>query len=135
MILLTADVTNPGATLHPEGHMNWWYDSMFTAINPHLFTLLILMIPIAGIVFYQMGKKKAAKLDDAWHSDETEKAFQKLMARKKVIMNKLIDLEEARDQGELTEGDFLEEEAAYRKHLYETERKLHALIDDAEGGN
>ncbi|ADH98824.1 hypothetical protein [Salisediminibacterium selenitireducens] len=130
MILTGGDVTNPGATLHPEGHMNWWYDSMFTAIDAHLFTLIVFMIPVMAYIFYRMGKKKAEARDQSWRQDETEEAFQKLMNKKKIIMNKLIDLEEAKDRGDMSEEAFRLEEEAYRKHLYETERKLHDIIDE-----
>lgn len=135
MIVLGGNITRSGATLHPEGHMNWWYSSSFTAIEPHLFTAIILMIPVAAVFFYYMGKSKAKKRDSAWAEDETEAEFQLLMDRKRLIMSKLIELEEAEKDGEITREEFLEKEKNHKSHLYETERKLHQLIDGDKGGN
>src|SRR5690625_1047833 len=92
--------------LHPEWLIKWWYASPVSRFDPHFTTALFLLVlgfAIGGLIYIRR-RQKQKEID--WQEAHHEKQFQELNMKKKIAMQKILDLEEAYKRKELSKEVF-----------------------------
>ncbi len=128
-LILASAVTRTAPSFHNPGHLRMWYSSPLRSFDPHLFTAILLLILIAGIgwYFYFQMKHRASEEKVATNNDEN--VFQELVVKQKVILNKLLELEEMYKKGNLTDEEFEKKAVLYREHLVKVKMELQRFMD------
>ncbi|KKM11281.1 hypothetical protein SY88_09440 [Clostridiales bacterium PH28_bin88] len=113
----------PNPKFHNPGHIRLWYQSPFKGINAHLFMVMVIGVPLAGLIYYvfkrrQMGDALKAK------GDPEEEMFHRLMAREKVLLQKIGELDEKRANQEVDEDTYRQLREAYKKKLVNVKAQL-----------
>lgn len=119
-------VTRTAPDFHNPGHVRMWNQSALKQFNPHILLLVFSAILIAGIGFYSYRKWRNAKTNALL--DENESMFQQLFLKQKVILNKLVELEEAYERSELPDEEYNLKREAYKTRLVEIKLKLLELV-------
>ncbi|WP_318507924.1 hypothetical protein [Bacillus sp. T3] len=97
---------------HPDWLVSFWFSMpILRSINPHWFLITIAVMGLVIFFARRKGKSLSAPLD----SDEQQ--FQHLLTKKQIIEKKLVQLENQRSRGELSEENFQRNFDEYKKHL------------------
>ncbi|UTR16612.1 hypothetical protein MM221_08830 [Salipaludibacillus sp. LMS25] len=113
---------------HPEGHMKMWYTSPFNRFEPHLMTAILAIIIIAGMCFTIHFRSKAKTTKETWEKTADERVFQQLMRKKKMTLNKLLEIDTLYHEGKITEAEYELKSRQYRHYLYEIKIKLNDFM-------
>lgn len=124
-----SSVTRSAPAFHNPGHVRMWEQSPLHNFNPHIFLIVILAIVIAGISYYIYFRRKAKLEESRLGADKEENAFKLLMSKQKAIMDKILELEETHESGEISENDYNKKLAAYKEHLVQVKLKLRDFIE------
>jgi hypothetical protein len=62
-------------------------------------------------------------------SDKDEQAFKTLMAKQKAILDKILELEESYDKGQISEEDYHTKLDAYKHHLVQVKLSLREYVE------
>jgi hypothetical protein len=125
----TSSVTRSAPAFHNPGHVRLWQQSVLHNFNPHIFLIVFLAIIIAGISYYVYFRRKAKLEEQRVGSDKEEKAFKLLMSKQKAIMDKILELEETHENGDISENDYNKKLAAYKEHLVQVKLKLREFVE------
>lgn len=106
---------------HNPGHIRLWNTSVFKKLDPHLFTALLVIIPIGLIAFYVIQRRKEKMLETV---DVEELAFQKLTAKQKDLLQKLADLDEKYESGQMDEEEYTTLRENYKHRLLQIKAHL-----------
>jgi hypothetical protein len=106
-----------------------WQQSVLHNFNPHIFLIVFLAIIIAGISYYVYFRRKAKLEEQRVGSDKEEKAFKLLMSKQKAIMDKILELEETHENGDISENDYNKKLAAYKEHLVQVKLNLRDFVE------
>jgi hypothetical protein len=125
----TSSVTRSAPAFHNPGHVRMWQQSILHNFNPHIFLIVLLAIIIAGISYYVYFRRKAKLEEQRVGADKEEKAFKLLMSKQKAIMDKILELEETHESGEISENDYNRKLAAYKEHLVQVKLNLRDFVE------
>lgn len=125
----TGNVTHSAPPFHNPGHLRMWAQSPLHRFNPHVLLIILLAIIFAGISYYGYFKRKDRLEAERIGSDKEEQAFKHLMAKQKVIMDKILELEETHGNGEMSEEDYLAKLQAYKQHLVQVKLNLRKFVE------
>ncbi|OIJ20403.1 hypothetical protein BKP45_09140 [Anaerobacillus alkalidiazotrophicus] len=128
-LILTSAVTRSSPAFHNPGHLRMWYDSPFRNFDAHLFTAIIVMIICAGVGWFVYFQLKNRASEEKLEANTDEKQFHDLVVKQKVIMNKLLELEEMKKTGNLSDADYENKSKAYREHLVKVKVQLQQFMD------
>lgn len=129
VFLLAANVTRTSPSFHNPGHIRLWNESSLRSFNPHILMVVLAAIIIAALGYFLYFKRKNQIDDSIFSSEKEENEFQYLVTKKKVILNKIVQLEEDFKAGNISEVELNDQKEAYRKHLIEVKLKLKKYID------
>jgi hypothetical protein len=123
------NVTKKAPSFHNPGHLRMWAQSPLRKFNPHVLLIVLGVIVIAGVSYYSyfQWKNSVKKRNSA--SDEEEKAFQLLMAKQKAIMDKILELEDSFERGQISESDYHAKLEAYKQHLVKVKLSLNEFVE------
>lgn len=127
--ILGAAVTRSSPSFHNSGHLRLWYESPLRNFDPHLFTAILIIIIIAGIGWFIYFQIKHKELEEKIDTNTDEKHFHDLVVKQKVILNKLLDLEEMHKKAELSDEEYEAKTSAYRQHLIKVKVELQQFMD------
>lgn len=128
-LILASAVTRSAPSFHNPGHLRLWNDSPLRSFDPHLLTAILLIIVIAGVGWFIYFQIKNRNLEEKLENSVDEKKFHELVVKQKVILNKLIELEEMHKKGELTDEVFENKSSAYRETLVKVKLELQRFMD------
>lgn len=128
-LILAAAVTRSSPSFHNPGHLRMWYDSPLRNFDPHLLTAILVLIVVAGVGWYFYFQMKHRALEEKVESTTDEKQFHDLVVKQKVILNKLLELEEQHKEGKISKEEFFEKNSAYRQHLVKVKVDLQQFMD------
>ncbi|MDP4085612.1 MAG: hypothetical protein Q8934_13490 [Bacillota bacterium] len=125
----TSSVTKTAPAFHNPEHIRLWEESPLHSFNPHIFLIVLLAIIIAGISYYAYFRRKAKLEEQRISSDKEENAFKLLMAKQKAILEKILELEESHDNGEIAEEYYTKKLGAYKEHLVQVKLGLRKFVE------
>lgn len=123
------NITRSAPDFHNPGHIRMWNQSPVREFNPHILLIVLIVIFIAGISYYTYFLRKEKNEELRKQSDKEERAFQHLMDKRQAILDKVIELEESYNNGELTDSEYKEKSDAYKQHLVKVKMSLQEYID------
>jgi hypothetical protein len=124
----TGNVTKVAPDFHNPGHLRMWYQSPLKEFNPHYLMIVLGVILIAGIGYWSYFRMKNNANKNSG-SDKDEQAFKTLMAKQKAILDKILELEELYDKGQISEEDYHTKLDAYKHHLVQVKLSLREYIE------
>ncbi|WNF37114.1 hypothetical protein RJD24_01240 [Bacillaceae bacterium IKA-2] len=127
--ILAAAITRSSPSFHNPGHMRMWYDSPLRNFDAHLVTAIFVIIILSGIGWFIYFQLKHRELEKKIETGTDEKYFHDLVVKQKVILNKILELEEMHKKGELADEEFKTKLNAYRQHLIKVKVELQQLTD------
>lgn len=128
LLLLSTNVTRTAPAFHNPGHIRLWNESPLRHFEPHLFMAVVLLIIIAGIVYFFYFKRKEA-LNEGLTDDKSDELFRELVAKKNILLNKIVQLEEDYEAGKIDEQQFQDKITAYKKYLYKVKQDLNKFLE------
>lgn len=127
--LLALAISRSSPSFHNPGHLRMWYESPLRSFDPHLFTAILVIIVVAGIGWFVYFQIKNRAIEEQIESTDDEKHFHELVLKQKVILNKLVELEDLNKSGELSDEEYEKKAAAYREHLVKVKLQLQQFMD------
>ncbi|MGJ7921323.1 hypothetical protein [Neobacillus sp. LXY-4] len=121
------NVTREAPDFHNPGHIRMWEQSMLKDFDPHILMIVLGAILIAGVGYFTYFRIKNKANDKA--TDKEEEAFKMLMAKQKAILDKIIELEESLEQGQISENDYHAKLEAYKQHLVQVKLSLNQFVE------
>lgn len=122
------NVTKTAPDFHNPGHIRMWEQSMLKGFNPHIVMIVLGAILIAGIGYFTYFRLKGRK-QDILESDKEEKAFKLLMSKQKAILDKILELEDSYEKGQISEDDYHARLGAYKQHLVQVKVSLSQFVE------
>jgi Tfp pilus assembly protein PilO len=127
--LILASIIGGSSPFHNPGHLRMWYETPLRNFDPHLFTAIVVIIIVAGVGWFTYFQLKNRSLEEKMDENTDEKQFHDLVVKQKVILNKLVELEEKHKAGELSDEDYEKKASAYRDHLIKVKVQLQRFMD------
>jgi|GEM_PF-2036459 len=117
---------NSPPVFHNPGHIRLWRQSPFSGIDAHLFLILVLGIPVAGIIYWQTQRRKKPPIafDDLENED---KRFQDLLVRQRVLKEQLVELDLQQARGDLPVEEYETKRRILKEKLVQTRFELEQL--------
>lgn len=128
-LILASAVTRSNPSFHNPGHLRMWYESPLRNFDPHLVTAILLLIVIAGVGWFIYFQLKNRASEEKIENNVDEKEFNELVVKQKVILNKLLELEEMHKSGELSDEEYEKKASLYRDHLVKVKVALQRFMD------
>lgn len=128
-LILASAVTRSTPSFHNPGHLRMWYTSPLRSFDPHLVTAILALIVIAGVGWFIYFQMKHRASEEKLEVNPDEKVFQELVVKQKVILNKLIELEEMHKIGDMADEEFEKKASLYREHLVNVKMELQRFMD------
>lgn len=125
----SANVTKTAPAFHNPGHLRMWSQSPLRSWDPHVFLIVMAAIIIAALSYFAYFRMKARAEEKRLGADKEENAFKNLMAKQKAIMDKILELEEKYDDGNLSEEDYKAKMNAYKQHLVQVKMNLRQFVE------
>ena len=125
----TGNVTKTAPDFHNPGHLRMWYQSPLKVFNPHYLMIVLGVILIAGIGYWSYFRMKNNEKNNKMATDKDEQAFKTLMAKQKAILDKILELEESYDKGQISEEDYHTKLDAYKHHLVQVKLSLREFVE------
>lgn len=122
------DVTKVAPDFHNPGHIRMWEQSALKSFNPHILMIVLGVILISGISYYSYFRLKG-KNQNTFGDDKDEQEFKLLMAKQKAILDKILELEEAYENGQISEDEYHTKLEAYKQHLIKVKLSLRHFIE------
>lgn len=91
-------------TFHSAGHIRLWYQTPFKKINPHIFTLIIIVLFFAALYLIIRKNVFQSRMNQQ-DSQKSDILFAALFSKKQNIFNKIMDLEHNL-QNEIIDEDY-----------------------------
>lgn len=123
------NVTKSAPDFHNPGHLRMWNQSALNKFNPHYLMIVLGAILLAGIGYFSYFSWKNKVKNQNRKSDKEEQAFKHLMAKQKAILDKILELEEALDNGQISENDYHAKLEAYKQHLVQVKLSLNQFVE------
>jgi len=123
------NVTKTSPAFHNPGHLRMWSQSPLRSWDPHVFLIVMAAIIIAALSYFAYFRMKARAEEKRLGADKEENAFKNLMAKQKAIMDKILELEENYDDGNLSEEDYKAKMNAYKQHLVQVKINLRQFVE------
>jgi len=123
------NVSKTAPAFHNPGHLRMWSQSPLRSWDPHVFLIVMGAIIIAALSYFAYFRMKAMAEEKRLGADKEESAFKNLMAKQKAIMDKILELEETFDAGNMTEEDYQAKLAAYKQHLVQVKMNLRQFVE------
>lgn len=108
---------------HPAGHVQRWKQSAFSGIEPHLFLVVVIGVPLGLLVWYLVKRRKDAE-GAKTEAEREEEVFQRYLVREKFLKDKLLELEKKKAEGAINDEDYAQQLDLYKKKLLEVKVKL-----------
>ncbi|MHC0035961.1 hypothetical protein [Pseudoneobacillus sp. C159] len=118
------NITHQAPVFHNPGHIRMWYQSPLSGFEPHVLMGVLVAILIGGISYYSYFRWKNKLAEDQRLSDKEEQAFLQLIAKRKAIMDKIVELEENYSGGQVSDHDYQTKLEAYKYHLLQVKLNL-----------
>jgi hypothetical protein len=128
-LILASAVTRSTPSFHNPGHLRMWYSSPLRSFDPHLVTAILVLIVLAGVGWFIYFQLKHHASEEKVEANSDEKVFQELVVKQKVIMNKLLQLEELHKAGDIGDEEFEKKGSLYREHLVNVKIELQRFMD------
>lgn len=125
----SGNVTKTAPAFHNPGHLRMWAQSPLRSWDPHVFLIVMVAIIIAALSYFGYFRMKARAEEKRLGADKEEKAFKNLMAKQKAILEKILELEENFDDGNISEDDYQAKLAAYKQHLVQVKMNLRQFVE------
>ncbi|MBY0145625.1 hypothetical protein [Neobacillus niacini] len=125
----STNVTKTAPAFHNPGHLRMWSQSPLRSWDPHVFLIVMAAIIIAALSYFAYFRMKARAEEKRLGADKEENAFKNLMAKQKAIMDKILELEEKYDDGNLSEEDYKAKINAYKQHLVQVKMNLRQFVE------
>nr|WP_207789255.1 hypothetical protein [Neobacillus terrae] len=125
----SGNVTHSAPPFHNPGHLRMWAQSPLHSFNPHIFLIILLAIIIGGLYSYFHFRRKARREEERLNSDKEEQAFKHLMTKQKAILEKILELEETHENGEMSEEAYQAKLQAYKQHLVQVKLNLRQFVE------
>lgn len=125
----SGNVTHSAPPFHNPGHLRMWAQSPLHRFNPHIFLIIMVAIIIGGLYSYFFFRRKARREEERLNSDKEEQAFKHLMAKQKAILDKILELEEIHENGEMNETAYQAKLQAYKQHLVQVKLNLRQFVE------
>ncbi|NMD71801.1 hypothetical protein HHO41_16000 [Bacillus sp. DNRA2] len=122
------NVTKTAPDFHNPGHLRMWEQSALKGFDPHILMIVLGTILIAGIGYFSYFKFKNRASSKAI-DDKDEQAFKLLMAKQKTILDKILELEETLEKGQISESDYQAKLEAYKQHLVQVKLSLNQFVE------
>lgn len=116
-------ITHRAPEFHNPGHIRMYYQSPLNGFEPHILMIVLALILIGGIGYYSYFKWKNKLEENKLLSNKEEQAFLQLIAKRKAIMDKIVNLEEKYSSGQILVDEYRKKLDAYKHHLLQV--KLH----------
>jgi hypothetical protein len=123
------NVTKTAPAFHNPGHLRMWSQSPLRSWDPHVFLIVMAAIIIAALSYFAYFRMKGRAEEKRLGADKEENAFKNLMAKQKAIMDKILELEENYDDGNLSEEDYKAKMNAYKQHLVQVKMNLRQFVE------
>lgn len=118
------EITHSAPDFHNPGHLRIWYQSPLSDFEPHILLGVLFLIAIGGISYFSYFRWKSKFEEDRKLSDKEEQAFLQLIAKRKAILDKIVELEERYSGGQVADDDFHKKMNAYKHHLIQVKLNL-----------
>ncbi len=128
-LMLASAISRSAPSFHNPGHLRMWYSTPLRSFDPHLVTAILILIVVAGVGWFIYFQMKHNKAEEKIESNSDEKVFQELVVKQKVILNKLLELEESYKAGQLNDHEYEKKDALYREHLVKVKVELQRFMD------
>jgi hypothetical protein len=125
----STNVTKTAPAFHNPGHLRMWSQSPLHSWDPHVFLIVMAAIIIAALSYFAYFRMKARAEEKRLGADKEENVFKNLMAKQKAIMDKILELEENYDDGNLSEEDYKAKMTAYKQHLVQVKMNLRQFVE------
>lgn len=111
-------------TFHSAGHIRLWYQTPFKKINPHIFTLIIIVLFFAALYLVIRKNVLQSRMNQQDHQ-KSDILFEALFSKKQIVFNKIMDLEHN------LQNEIIDEEYYYttRDQLKSQLIKINAKLD------
>lgn len=123
------NVTKTAPDFHNPGHLRMWQQSALRKFDPHILMIVLGAILIAGIGYYSYFTMKNRAQNKIAGADKEEQAFKLLMAKQKAILDKILELEESYEKGQIPEDEYHTKLEAYKHHLVQVKLSLRDYIE------
>lgn len=123
------DITHNAPEFHDPGHVRMWYQSPLNGFEPHILLGVLVLILVGGLSYYSYFRWKSKLADDKQLADKDEQAFRQLIAKRKAIMDKIVELEEHYSSGQISDSDYQSKLDAYKHHLLQVKVSLQKYAD------
>ncbi|MDA8212630.1 MAG: hypothetical protein M0021_12245 [Clostridia bacterium] len=117
---------------HSAGHIQRWQRSPLGQQEPHLWTLLALLL--VGGTMTGVGYRLHRKQRDSGLPEIEQGVLSGLEERKKRLQGKLANLEAKLHRGEVSQAEYAQKSLTYRGQIDLVEERLIELKDWKEGG-
>jgi hypothetical protein len=123
------NVTKAAPDFHNPGHLRMWSQSSLNKFDPHILMIVLGAILIAGIGYYSYFRWKNKVKTKNSSSDKEEQAFKLLLAKQKAILDKILELDETLEKGQISESDYHAKLEAYKQHLVQVKLSLNQFVE------
>ncbi len=125
----TATTETDNSSANTSDFEKMWADSPFGFINPYLFfaiiAIILLLIILAGVYFSKQEEKSITKAS----TDDNDQAFKLLVANRQTLLDKTLEIEEMRQNGEISEEEYAIKRDVYRDLLIKVSLQLRAYTE------
>lgn len=118
------EITHSAPVFHNPGHIRMWYQSSLNGFEPHFLMMVLAVILIGGLGYFSYFRWKNKLAEDQRLSDKEEQAFLQLIAKRKAIMDKIVELEENYSRGHLSDDEYHIKLDAFKHHLLQVKLNL-----------
>ncbi|MGA1847151.1 hypothetical protein [Deferribacter abyssi] len=108
---------------HSAAHIRFWRQSPFRGINPHLFLMIIVTLPIFLIVYVTYTKRKRASMED----EDFKELLMKLNMRKQSLLEEIVKLDREFENGQLDEKTYRNMRNKAKERLAQIKMKMEKL--------
>lgn len=124
------DIVIEGTTVppfHSSTLIQWWSQSIFRSMDPHLLTAILAFILAGGgwLVYKAIWKRQD---DTEWLMDEEERRFLDLYHQYQTLFAKLTELQKKMDAGQINAEEFAQIKASYKEKLVNINMELKQLV-------
>lgn len=120
----------PSPPYHPAAMIRWWFTGPLRDYNPHLFVGALFILLLGGMYYLRIRSKRKFQAEGLTQpTDEEERLFQQLMAKRKTILDKLVELEDAYQAQKLSPEEFHKQRETYKRHLVQVKLSLRQYVE------
>jgi uncharacterized membrane protein len=124
-----SNVTRKAPQFHNPGHLRMWNQSALSSFDPHILLIVLGIILVAIVVYFAYFEMKRRKQLEHVKSDQEERVFKQLIAKRSAIMNKILELEEEYNSGNISDEDYTKKMEAYKNHLIQVKLSLRDFVE------